>query len=65
MKSKTYKVIGTFAILFFTFGITYLDFDNLSFSNNVRPYIMLMLGILTTAFWLNIRSKSKCNGKAK
>lgn len=34
------------AILLFTFGITYLEFDNLTLTNNIRPYIMLLIGLL-------------------
>ena len=43
---KTNISIAMITILFFTFGITYLDFENLSFSDNIRPYTLLTLGII-------------------
>jgi len=51
MKSK--KILGLLAILFFTFGITYLDFENLTNSDNLRPYIMMGLGaVLLIYLWM-------------
>jgi hypothetical protein len=59
MQSKSGKAIGFLAIVFLTFGITYLNFDDLSFSENIRPYIMLLVGIITLVYWLIIPSKPK------
>ena len=39
-------LIGFSAIIFLTFGITYLDFDNLNFKNNYKAYAQLIIGIL-------------------
>jgi hypothetical protein len=51
MKSK--KILGLLAVLFFTFGITYLDFENLTNSDNLRPYIMMGLGaVLLIYLWM-------------
>ncbi len=59
MKSKSEKTLGFIAVIFFTFGITYLDFENLSSSENVRPYIMLGLGIIILIYWLRLRKTTK------
>jgi hypothetical protein len=58
VKTKIDKLLGFTLILFLIFGITYLDFDNLSFSNHVRPYLMLVLGMVTAAYWLIVDSRS-------
>lgn len=59
MKSKSEKTLGFVAVILFTFGITYLDFDSLNFSENIRPYILIVLGIITLVYWLIIRSRTK------
>ncbi len=59
MESKQNQIIGFLAVLFFTFGITYLDFNNLNFADNIRPYIMLLLGVATIAYWLKLRAKAE------
>lgn len=56
---KPIKTIPFLAILFLTFEITYLDFDSLSSSSNLRPYLMLGAGIAIFIYWIIIRSKSK------
>ncbi|EPR72035.1 hypothetical protein ADIWIN_2874 [Winogradskyella psychrotolerans RS-3] len=43
---------GFIAIIFLTFGITYLDFDNLNFGYNYKAYAMLIIGILLFGFVL-------------
>ncbi|WP_262508036.1 hypothetical protein [Winogradskyella thalassocola] len=36
-------LVGFIAILFLTFGITYLDFDNLDFGDNYKAYLKSIL----------------------
>lgn len=55
MLIKYRKVLALVAVLCFTFGITYIDFNNLSFEHNIRPYVMLMLGCIALIFWLKAR----------
>jgi hypothetical protein len=55
MLIKYRKVLALFAVLCFTFGITYIDFNNLSFEQNIRPYVMLILGCIALIFWLKAR----------
>lgn len=52
-------MVAFLAILFLIFGITYLDFDNLSFSDNIRPYLMLGIGVIVIIYWLITRSEPK------
>jgi hypothetical protein len=59
MAAQANKVIGLSATLFLSFGITFIDFNNLSFSENVKPYLMLFLGTVTLAYWLRLKLKSK------
>ncbi|HEY9115770.1 MAG TPA: hypothetical protein VIN10_13810 [Bacteroidales bacterium] len=62
MKKQNQKIISTIsllAVLFMTFGITFLDFDNLSIENNVRPYLMLVLGLVSILYFLYVRKKYK------
>ncbi|WP_179338221.1 hypothetical protein [Winogradskyella ludwigii] len=39
-------LVGFIAVIFLTFGITYLDFDNLNFGDNYKAYAMLIIGII-------------------
>jgi hypothetical protein len=59
MKSKLEKTLGFIAVIFFTFGITNLDFKNLGIANNIKSYVMLSLGAITLLYWLGNRSKTK------
>lgn len=59
MKINKDSLIRVMSILFFTFGITYLDFDELGSAGNIRPYIMLALGIVTILYSFATRSKSE------
>ncbi|HIB37533.1 hypothetical protein [Mesonia sp.] len=47
---KKVKIISLIAIVFLTIGITYLDFENLSFYKNYKAYILIILGICTLGF---------------
>lgn len=53
--------VGFIAIIFLTFGITYLDFENLNFGDNSKAYVMLIVGILLFAFALYRLKKSSNN----
>lgn len=59
MDSKSNKTIGFLAVILLTFGITYLNFENLSSSENVKPYLMLAIGIATLVYWFKTRSQAK------
>ncbi|MBU2928531.1 hypothetical protein [Winogradskyella psychrotolerans] len=50
--------VGFIAIIFLTFGITYLDFDNLNFEDNYKAYVMLIVGILLFSFVFYGRKKN-------
>jgi len=52
------KTLGLLAVVFFTFGITYLDFENLTNSDNLRPYIMFVLGILLLVYSFRLKKKN-------
>lgn len=43
----TFSII---AVIFLAIGITYLDFENLSFFRNYKAYILILLGICTLGF---------------
>jgi hypothetical protein len=54
---KNIDLVGFSAIIFLTFGITYLDFDNLNFKDNYKAYVQLIIGILL--FILTLYKKKK------
>lgn len=58
MKS-TLGLFRFIAILLMTFGITYLDFENLNFEDNYKAYSMLILGVLLLIFIVLGSIKSK------
>lgn len=49
------------SILFLTFGITDLDFDNLNFSDNYKAYIFIILGgfliALNFIYWKRVNKE--------
>ena len=55
---KKLKTLDFIAILFLTFGITYLDFDNLSFEDNVKAYIQIIIGAILIIFILFKRGQA-------
>lgn len=55
---KSEKTIGLLAVVFFTFAITYLDFENLTNSDNLRPYIMFGLGISLLIYAFKLKKKN-------
>jgi uncharacterized membrane protein len=59
MKTTSERILGFIAVIFLVFGITYLNFDDLSHADNIRPYIMLVLGIVLLGYWFKIRSRQK------
>jgi uncharacterized membrane protein len=59
MKTSSERILGFIAVIFLVFGITYLNFDDLSHADNIRPYIMLVLGIVLLGYWFKIRSRQK------
>jgi hypothetical protein len=44
---KSNNLLKLMAVLFLTFGVTYLDFDDFGFMHNLRPYLMLILGLIS------------------
>jgi len=55
---KPEKTVRLLSVVFFTFGITYLDFENLTNSDNLRPYIMFVLGILLLVYSFRLKKKN-------
>lgn len=55
---KKFGIIELSAILLMTFGITYLDFDNLNFQDNYKAYIQLMIGGILILYILYKRSQA-------
>ena len=61
---KKLKTLDFVAILFLTFGITYLDFDNLSFEDNIKAYIQIFIGAIMLIYILFKRGQaSKAENK--
>jgi hypothetical protein len=58
-EQKLTNTISLLAILFMAFSITFLDFDNLCIENNIRPYLMLVLGLGSILYFFYIRRKYK------
>ena len=52
------RTLGLLAVVLFTFGITYLDFENLTNSDNLRPYIMFGLGILLLIYAFKLKKNN-------
>ncbi len=49
MEKREKQLIRTSAVmamLFLTFGITYLDFENPGIKNNIRPYLEILVGLI-------------------
>lgn len=44
--AKTIKALSFFTAMFLTFGITSLNFDNLSFDENIRGYVAIIIGVI-------------------
>lgn len=45
---KKLNIIQLFTIIFYTFGISFLNFKDLSFSVNVKAYLALLFGVFLT-----------------
>lgn len=59
---KKLKTLDFVAILFLTFGITYLDFDNLTLEDNIKAYIQIFIGAVLMIYILYKRGQeSKAN----
>jgi hypothetical protein len=58
-ESKLLKAIGLLALLLMTFGITYIDCEDLSLENNIRPYLEILLGIFTGVYLFYLKRKHK------
>lgn len=57
------KTLDFIAILFLTSGITYLDFDQLSFQDNIKAYIQIVLGSIMMVYILYKRGKASKTGE--
>lgn len=55
---KKIKTLDLVAILFLTFGITYLDFDNPSFQENTKAYIQIIIGAVLIIYVLYKRGQA-------
>lgn len=59
MKSKFSNTIGLLSVLCFTFSITAFNLEDYSFSANLKPYILILLAIVSLVWWLQLRKSSE------
>lgn len=50
LKMKKIGILRVLGILLITFGIVYLDFDNLNFDLNYKAYAALIIGLIISVF---------------
>lgn len=53
------KTLGLVAAIIFAFAFTALDFDNLSWSHNIKSYIGIVLAFVVFAYGLFLKKKDK------
>ncbi len=58
-EKKITATAGMLALLFTTFGITYLDFADLSFTHNLRPWFSIAIGLISGAYLFYLRWTEK------
>jgi len=57
---KNSKIAALMGTLFMVFGITYFNFDDFMDKDNLRPFIMMVLGLIAIAYLLyNRRTQGK------
>jgi len=54
---KNLKIATLMGTLFMVFGITYFNFDNFMDADNLRPFIMMLLGLIAIVYLLYMKSK--------
>lgn len=54
---KNLKIAALMGTLFMIFGITYFNFDNFMDADNLRPFIMMLLGLIAIVYLLYMKSK--------
>ena len=54
---KYIKIAALMGTLFMVFGITYFNFDNYMDEDNLRPFIMMLLGLIAIAYLFYLRRK--------
>ena len=54
---KNLKIAALMGTLFMVFGITYFNFDNFMDADNLRPFIMMLLGLIAIVYLLYMKSK--------
>ena len=56
---KNTKLIGILGVLFMTFGITYFDFEEIQRQENLKPLIMILIGLTAVIYFLYLKKGSK------
>lgn len=59
IENKLISSIALIALLLMTFGITYLDFEDLSLKNNIRPYLEILVGLISGVYLFYVKRKYK------
>jgi hypothetical protein len=49
------KLVGLLGALLMTFGITYFDFETFTNPTNIKPGLMMGLGIIAIAYFVLIK----------
>jgi hypothetical protein len=63
IENKLISSIALLALLLMTFGITYLDFEDLSLKNNIRPYLEILVGLIAGVYLFYVKRKNKSSIK--
>jgi hypothetical protein len=58
-ENKLFKAVAFLALLLMTFGITYLDFEDLSLKNNIRPYLEIIFGLISGVYLIYLKRTFK------
>ena len=58
-EDKNSKIVALLGTLFMVFGITYFNFDTITDEDNLRPFIMMLFGLVAIAYLFYLRRKQK------
>lgn len=56
ISNKTAGILGAFLL---TFGISYFDFDNVMNEANIKPALMMFLGVVTVGYFFFFKRNSQ------
>jgi hypothetical protein len=54
-EDKNSKIVALMGTLFMVFGITYFNFDTIKDEDNLRPFIMMLLGLIAIVYFFYLR----------